>query len=107
MKTIRQIFTILLTVYLLFLMAMPCSDEHESANEQNYISQSSDNSTHADELCTPFCICSSCIASFVHQPSFEFDFIIPQSVYNNRTQSFYQSVKSSFFGSIWQPPKIA
>ena len=106
MEKVREIGTILLSAYLLFLMVMPCSDEHQSPQNKSYTSQSATDK-HDAEVCTPFCICSSCIVAFVLQPPFELHIPLPQSIYANIVPTFYQSVESSFYGTIWQPPKIA
>lgn len=107
MKKARQIITIILSAYLLILMVMPCSDAHAQLKETSntYLSQN-DNDHHNDiELCTPFCVCSSCTAAVVLQPLITFEVLHFEPHYRN-IPSFYDSIVSSFYGSIWQPPQL-
>ena len=106
MKKTRQIITALLSAYLLVLMVMPCSDAHAKMGDDVtvHFSKSESHHDHTD-LCTPFCVCSGCIAAIVLQPTLEFnplnlDLPVKEPI------NFYESVASSFYGSIWQPPQL-
>lgn len=107
MKSTRKTITTLLSVYLLILMVMPCSDAHAQFGKvnQTQVSQLDNDHHHDVELCTPFCVCAGCTAAIVLQPSiefetFQFDFQFKEAV------SSYKFIASSFFGSIWQPPQL-
>lgn len=107
MKNTRQIVTAILSVYLLILMVMPCSDAHTQIKgaAETSVSQAESDHHHDVELCTPFCVCGSCVTAIVLQPSIEIDVPYFESYYKEAA-SFYQSVKSTFHGSIWQPPQL-
>lgn len=107
MKSIRQILTIILSVYLLALMAMPCRDDHshKTTVTQNQLAQAEDHDHEADG-CTPFCVCNCCTTPIVVQQLFTFIPVTFNAPYNREVISFYQPVASSYFGSIWQPPQI-
>jgi len=106
MKQARQIITTILSVYLLILIVMPCTDAHSKMNakEQTQISQHEDDH-HDIEICSPFCVCSSCTAAVVLQPVITFEVLHFEPHYRN-ISSLYESVVSSFYGSIWQPPQL-
>ncbi|WP_373283142.1 DUF6660 family protein [Flavobacterium suaedae] len=107
MQKTRQIFIKFLSVYLLVLMILPCSDAHASLGNTNSVqlSQQADDEHHDMEICTPFCVCSSCVVGVVLQPVTEFCIFIPE-IPSALISNFYQSVKSDFHGSIWQPPQL-
>ena len=107
MQRMRHILTRVLSVYLLILMFIPCSDEHASL----YIKQATEvtKATHdyhiGIEVCTPFCVCGSCVAAVIIHQIAEFSLFIPKQG-NRLISNFYQSLKHDFFGSIWQPPQL-
>lgn len=96
----------MLSAYLLILMVMPCSDAHAQivSVKQTQVSQL-DNDHHDVELCTPFCVCSSCTAAIVLQPTVEFE-AFQFDPYFKEVSNSYTFIASSFFGSIWQPPQL-
>lgn len=107
MYNLRQILTILISAYLLILMVLPCTDAHNTYNKNHTAEITQDVPEHHDdfEVCTPFCVCGSCIAAVVVQPLAEYNLYLPD-YYNTRISNFYQSVQSDFHGSIWQPPQL-
>ncbi|MDV6170355.1 DUF6660 family protein [Flavobacterium sp. DG1-102-2] len=108
MKKTRQILTAILSVYLLILMVMPCSDAHTQMQRrtETYLSHNDSDQHHDVELCTPFCVCGSCVTAIVLQSTLEFETLHFEPQFQE-AQSFYQSVKSTFHGTIWQPPQLA
>ena len=110
MKSIRQLLTLLLSVYLLALMGVPCRDDHSHTTTttiavEKQLAQE-DNHGHEADNCTPFCVCACCTTPIVVQQLFTFQPVIFHAPYNRNVISFYQPVASSYFGSIWQPPQI-
>ena len=109
MQRIRQILTSFLSVYLFVLMVLPCTDAHARVNndQATQITQADDNDHHHTdiEICTPFCVCGSCVAAVVLQQLAEFTFFIPKPK-NRLISNFYQSLNHEFYGSIWQPPQL-
>lgn len=106
MKSIRQIVTTILSVYLLILMVMPCTDAHSKmgAATNTQISQAHDDH-HDLEICSPFCVCSGCTAAVMLQAVITFEVFHFESHYKN-VPGLYESIVSSFYGSIWQPPQL-
>ncbi|MEE1898573.1 DUF6660 family protein [Flavobacterium rakeshii] len=107
MQHTKNIVTKVLSVYLLILMFIPCSDEHASLynNQSTEITQATDDFHVGIEVCTPFCICGSCVAAVIIHQITEFSLFIPKQG-NKLISNFYQSLKHDFFGSIWQPPQL-
>ena len=109
MNVIRQIVLHVFSVYLVVLMVLPCSEAHASnigtAMQHSHNHNQSDDTGHQGELCTPFCVCGSCVVAVMINPVLEIIFLQPEKT-STEIQNFYSSFKSDFFGSIWQPPKI-
>lgn len=85
---------------------MPCSDAHSKASSTAQINiEQSNHDHHNIDICSPFCVCSSCTVAIILQPAITFE---PPHFeeYNKETVSFYKSENSSFYGSIWQPPQL-
>jgi len=103
----RHILTILFSVYLLGLMVLPCSESHAvEAGKHRSESQSQHKHDHDAELCTPFCVCGSCIAAIALQAPLDYELLEPETFFQDQISNFYQSVNSDFHGSIWQPPQL-
>ncbi|WP_162926925.1 DUF6660 family protein [Flavobacterium psychrotrophum] len=107
MQHLRQISTIFLSVYLLILMVLPCSDAHNTNNSKQTADVAANTAEqHKDiEVCTPFCVCGSCVSAVVLQPLAEYDFHVPE-YFHLEISNFYRSLKSDFSHSIWQPPQL-
>lgn len=98
--------TVLFSVYLLGLMVLPCSESHvQEASFNRSASQEEGDHDHSMELCTPFCVCGSCVAAIMLHSPVDYDFLDFDSI-NSGISNLYQSVNSQFYGSIWQPPQL-
>ncbi|WP_372339321.1 DUF6660 family protein [Flavobacterium sp. MFBS3-15] len=107
MNKVRHILTILFSVYLLSMMVLPCSESHaQEASLHRTASQEHDDHDHGMEICTPFCVCGSCVAAIVLHSPVDYDFLDIENTIFREISNFYQSVDSQFFGSIWQPPQL-
>lgn len=107
MGNVRHILTILFSVYLLGLMVLPCSESHvREASTQQANSSGHDDHEHGVELCTPFCVCGSCVAAIVLHSPIDYDLLDLDLEINMEISNFYRSVNSDFHGSIWQPPQL-
>ncbi|RKS25734.1 hypothetical protein CLV94_0778 [Flavobacterium endophyticum] len=106
MKQARHILTSILSVYLLVLMVLPCNDAHAHPESAvlSHVSQLQ-NEQHHEDFCTPFCICACCTTPIIMQSVAVFEVPYFENSYT-KTPSFYKSIASSFFGSIWQPPQL-
>ena len=102
-----KLLTVILSLYVFVLAAMPCIDEGEN-NSVTY-SLKKDNHSHDKEndLCSPFCICSCCSGvTLLYETAIAYEF---QKEFEGikTSNSFYTStLHSNFYGNIWQPPKI-
>lgn len=108
MIKVRQILTLLLSAYLLILMVFPCSDAHTRHNipAKAHIEQGAKGHHHNDlDICTPFCVCGSCVAAVVIHPALEVALFAPTDTFLQEPD-FYQLLQSFFKGSIWQPPQL-
>ncbi len=105
-------FTILLALYILVLSLVPCSDVHADCNESNHQTEFSQNHHHQSddsgfEECSPFCGCNCC--NTVVGLRFEIPLKEKVSPPHTTIQLLVskQASTSAFFGTIWQPPKLA
>ena len=109
MNKIKQILLYSFSVYLVVLMALPCSEAHASNNsigiEQSGHSKDKGDDHHQTEICTPFCICSSCVIAIVLHPTLNIQFFDPENT-TTEISNLYTSFKSDFYGAIWQPPQL-
>lgn len=107
MKQARHFFTTFLSAYLLILMVLPCNDAHAQSGtilETQFAQLQNDQ--HHEDFCTPFCICSCCTTPIIlAQAAIIFEVSYFEN-YQSQTTSFYKSITSAFFGSIWQPPQL-
>lgn len=101
---------IIWSVYLLGLSLVPCSDTFNRCEENVPVAQDvqdHDHSGDTDDRCSPFCYCACCSISLniYHFNSFTVQepFI---SFLEEKALWTYSDSRSSYFGSIWQPPKI-
>ena len=107
MKSTRQILTLLLSVYLLALMVLPCNDDHShtSVTTEKQIAQADEHHNDID-ACSPFCVCACCTTPIMVQQLITFESLPFITPYNRELNSFYTSVTASYSGSIWQPPQL-
>jgi hypothetical protein len=101
-----KVFHILLSVYILVLSSLACSDMEAttSKNETAQIS-SSHTTSHEEEACSPLCICACCGSLAVHSSE-----RIQQKPQEIIFQNFSPVEEKSVIDislSVWQPPKLA
>ncbi|WP_462238757.1 DUF6660 family protein [Ferruginibacter sp.] len=104
-----KIFAFIMAITILILSVMPCMDGGFTNNGEakTEISKAENQPEHSDsDDCSPFCNCSCCSASVIHQVIF-YNYLakplIPAKKYSIYNLSSYSDI--SF--SIWQPPKVA
>lgn len=101
--------TTILLIYILGLLAVPCSDVYNSCEDtpSNQTELTHSHSDDNDDHCTPFCQCSCCSVSAL---KFTFklpEFNLPQQLISVRNVVLRDcQVISLYSGSIWQPPKL-
>lgn len=113
MKLTIRIFTI----YMFVLSLIPCGDggggfvelvNHYFGVEHQHISDHKQHSNSCgDDTCSPFCICSCCSTTISAPEKLPFQVTSPPPI-PSRTPSFFSNINpSSFFASIWQPPRFS
>lgn len=107
---IMKIFIFIFSIYLLALSLVPCSDafnecqnievDYSHDHEHNHESDHDDN-------CTPFCTCSCCGTSMIFNLTLmPFLKLRDKILLSNEVINSESSFCSSFYGAIWQPPKL-
>jgi len=95
---------VILSVYVMVLTAMPCTNVHADTNSASLeLLVQNQNHTNIVDLCSPFCFCHCCqTLSF---PSY-YDGFLSEIKVLTLNIPFKESRFSNHFSSIWQPPKI-
>lgn len=108
-----KVLRLILTIYFISLLVMPCSDVDAQSSSQRAYSQVSMTEEHPhsdkkDDACSPFCFCSCCqitVTAFKIEPLLE----IPSHVqfyYSNKILFHKDNIAYLVYDHIWQPPKI-
>jgi hypothetical protein len=101
---LKKVFKILFVFYFITLAVIPCYDKDECGNETE-LTQVSQQNEKTPDLCTPFCICSTCVTFFeptspVNSTAF---IAVVNSSYSQQTDSKAISISIP----VWQPPKLS
>ncbi len=101
-----KFFTVILSLYILALTAVPCIDVHgiDTSNKSEEFQKTSTDRSSGIDHCSPFCTCDCCVSPVLYQ-DFNLHFNSFSLDQNHFTQYFTDYV-SSIFTSIWQPPKL-
>lgn len=104
-----KLFTFFLAIYLVSLALIPCGDKKDCnlAAKQGIsaiASETHSKKAHAEETCTPFCICSCCSISMNAAIAVIYISIPSEKVDN--TIAFTKTYPLGSQLSVWQPPKI-
>jgi len=104
----KILFTFL-SIFMIYLSCLPCSDSTEcnvKAEEKISSSTNHQQHNHAKETCTPFCSCSCCAASAFYSPlsKLQATKIISQL---DKFPLYNVAFNTEEYYSIWQPPKVA
>ena len=103
-----KIIAFILSLYILLLSGMPCTDAQDcnlSTTTQVSATQNHDNHQHESEHCPPLCHCSCCSVAVSKLPTFALVYKkLPLA--NQLKFSFYHShYLTGFLEAVWQPPK--
>ncbi|RKW15491.1 MAG: hypothetical protein D8H93_07795 [Capnocytophaga sp.] len=105
--------SLLLSIYLWALTAVPCSDMPITQEDNVYyssISQADSSSEHEHlplDICSPFCVCACCqvLIVFPFLPTFTSQVLITNKDTDNDVYYTYKKVMA-YYGAIWTPPKV-
>ncbi|MES2545498.1 MAG: DUF6660 family protein [Bacteroidota bacterium] len=107
-----KFITIILSLYIFILSAIPCVDIESDTVSHSKVKFSSEKENHShdkeNDLCSPFCVCNCCgqqILNFSQEITFEFRKISTEIT--TQIPTYKSLLTSNFYGSIWQPPQIA
>ena len=103
-----RFFTFILSLYLLALTGLPCTDmlegEESSASYEFVTAPTGEHSHFHLDSCSPFCICCQMVIS---TPTTYEALTIAQATATIPSYSYPLTVWSSnYYGNIWTPPKI-
>ncbi len=102
-----KIIAIIFSVFILYLVSVPCVDEiiHiEKSTLENSTPQGSPCNHKDHDACTPFCVCACCgVVVVLANAHFNTQ---PVYVFETEFLSIYKEITSSFSQSFWQPPKL-
>lgn len=100
--------SVVLIVYILFLLTQPCQDVFaapKNINSSADIQQTEHEEKEADE-CSPFCICSCCSLSVgYHSLTSVLEPNPVISIHRTNSTEYCEPHLNNFSDAIWQPPK--
>lgn len=107
-----RLFTLLLSLYVLCLSCLPCTDEVRVCIEQAQTSlratEHSDFGKHASDACSPLCQCQCCagavVASLGSKPLGLMPPVVRWST-NFRHAPLLVGTPTHAPGAVWQPPQ--
>ena len=105
-----KLFWTIFSIYILVLSTAPCGDE-SNCNEfaethTNITANASQDGSHQDEICSPFCMCSCCGCQGFHiEPFLSASITFSQSI-DKKITPYESQFLSQFTANIWQPPKL-
>lgn len=105
-----KLLTIILSLYIFALSAIPCEDiEIDSAAHSTITKSEEKNHSHDkdNDLCSPFCVCNCCgQQTLTSTQVITFDFPIQFEEIKTLDSIYTSALHSNFYGSIWQPPQL-
>ncbi|WNM20417.1 DUF6660 family protein [Flavobacterium capsici] len=106
-----KLLTVILSIYIFTLSAVPCVDVEIGSAAHSTVIHSSENKANShdkeNDLCSPFCICNCCSGiTLSYVPTITYNFQNPFEVIKTPNSFYTSALHSNFFGSIWQPPQI-
>jgi hypothetical protein len=104
-------FWAIFSIYIFVLSTMPCGDEKNcnefSETHTSIVSDNSQNNSHQEEDCSPFCICSCCGCQGFNVAPFPIVIITFSQSDEKKVTPYQSQFLSNYIANIWQPPKIA
>ncbi|MGB3107434.1 MULTISPECIES: DUF6660 family protein [Sphingobacterium] len=106
-----RLIVFILIAYIMGLSFVPCSDSSNRCEQtamEIQLNQTHNHSDDASDACSIFCYCNCCSGNITAY-AYQFPQIdgVPVSIYfDNRNPLHNTAIVSSYFGSIWQPPKV-
>lgn len=106
-----KIINFILSLYLIFLSCIPCSDTKEgiAINSVNVYSSNHENHSHDtnDDSCSPFCVCNCCGQTIInYHPAIVYDFSVQIQELRTFNSNYNSNLIKIFSRSIWQPPQL-
>lgn len=100
----------MLTMYLMVLLSIPCSDTSDKCDDNitnHELIKNHEHNTNKDDNCSLFCYCNCCNISITNFYFKTIEIKNTKTTFLNRKIFFtnYNTV-SSYYGNIWNPPKI-
>ena len=100
-----KLVAVILSVYVLTLTAVSCSDMLAAENSQSEIAVTAEIQDHPYniDLCSPFCFCSCCQTFPVSIENTIYYFV---PVYDKNSNPYLENNYPNHVISVWRPPKI-
>lgn len=98
-----KIFSVIMSIYLLGLMFVPCADIHAENDLSNTVIETLDTHENHVDTCSPFCFCECC--QTVSQPAI-YNYFTYFSTLIETSTPFIQASEYSVPITLWRPPKI-
>ncbi|WP_394349673.1 DUF6660 family protein [Adhaeribacter soli] len=103
-------FNYILSIYLIIISCMPCTDQEPATSFSSVITANThvdaQHPTHAEDACSPLCICTCC-SGFTIQANTFHNFQTLTVGFKTEFPIYPQSNWLDLSFSIWQPPKLS
>tara|TARA_B100000809_G_scaffold110921_2_gene109489 strand:+ start:19143 stop:19469 length:327 start_codon:yes stop_codon:yes gene_type:complete len=104
--------TILLSIYILALSFVTCSDAVASTLHDENVTEFAQDIDHGDhshsqevDFCSPFCSCQCCQVTVDVFPFHAYT-LIPERNISDLISSFHNNISQEVFDSLYQPPIV-
>ncbi|WP_298316459.1 DUF6660 family protein [uncultured Aquimarina sp.] len=102
-----KFFTIILSVFILGLELVPCSDAFNSEHKEEVsCNDEQDHSHDTDDSCTSICICACCGVTITYELLKQFNVEVRTDIISKDDCIYQSDYTFYFFPNIWQPPQL-
>lgn len=102
-----KFMTIILSLIILFLSTIPCSDgQNFEDQEHKEMSVDHNHQEDSDDTCPITCICNCCGISITYEPMATFELLHLHKISTQLISTYQSNYRFDFHSNIWQPPQV-
>jgi hypothetical protein len=102
-----KVTTIILSLIILALSTIPCSDGENSEDQyQDTISANHNHQNDTDDSCPMTCICNCCGMAITYEPLADYNFNLRIKISTELVSTYQTNYRFDYRSNIWQPPQL-